>query len=190
MKTSKVIEELKRLPLNTYYSFFRVGSASEDLEKGGDLDLVFVINEEHMTKFFDSAVKTLNSLKKLDKDLDFTFFRGPIRYKNKKLIHVVVYTKQQFINENQPVLKNYLDTGKVISGISLKNLLRDVKFTKLKENLEQMEAKWGKILLTGKINFPEWKKIGNNWELVRTEIVLGDFQKEYWHKYIQKHKVN
>jgi hypothetical protein len=188
MRISLIIKELKKIPNNTYLSFFKIGSANNSIEEGSDIDLVFVIDEYVKNTFFDEALKRLMTLKKKDVKLDYTFFRGPIKYSDKKLIHFLVYTKEQLLGENQPVLKSYLKSGKVIKGMKISNLLKGLKFDRLLEDQKHMEDKWKKIMCCNKIRYPEWSKTKNGWALKPKEIRLDSFQKVCWNNYTSKFK--
>lgn len=190
MQIKKIIDELKKIPRDIYYTFFRIGTTVDVLKPNGDLDLFFIIKGSRKNDFFMHALKILDTLKKEDKYLNYSLFRGPTKYKGKKLIHFLVYTKKQFLDMRQPVIKSCLEKGKVISGVSLKKLLRNFKFDRIGTDQKEMEEKWAKTLKEGKARHTEWIRSGNSWKVVHKTIKLDNFQMRHWRKYVSKFKSN
>jgi hypothetical protein len=164
-----------------------------------DLDLFFVIDETKKDVFFNSLTQLMNLyIGRSDKKITYTFFRGPIKYKTKGLVHFLVYTisknpnqtnKELFINEHKTVLISLVNTAKLIYGKNLNELVRDVNLkdsVQLENNVNRLKEKYEILKQEGYIDYPEWKKTRKGWQFLRTKKFASSFLKEYLLKYFEK----
>ena len=197
MVTSKeIISYLnENLDKNTYISFFISGSLPEKLVPQSDLDLFFVIDETKKDIFFDKLSKLIKKyINQSNEKITYTFFRGPLKYKDKGLIHFLVYTtnknteplnKELFINEHRTVLISLIHSAKVINGKDLYELTRSVDlkdFHQLKSNNNRSNEKYILLKKEGYINYPEWKKNNPGLETFKNKENCEWFLKELSYK--------
>lgn len=141
----------------------------------------------------------MNKYLKNKQDIKYTFFRGPIKYKNKGLIHFVIYLKSkkpdfedraQFIGESRPVLKSLLAKHEIINGERIEQLLKNVDFSNTnitKKDISKMRTKHERLIKEDKICYSEWKKTKNGWQFIRTNKKVSKYLKNYLNNYYTKH---
>ncbi|MCA9485961.1 MAG: hypothetical protein KC506_03905, partial [Nanoarchaeota archaeon] len=181
-----------------YISFFLAGSVPEVLEPKADLDFFFVIPGNQREEFFGELTGLMNKFLEGEEEVIYSFFRGPIKFEDKGLIHFLVYTDESydengsmFTSERLPVLKGLLGNAKVISGKSFDELLESFDFEdseRVKTDLKKGESKYEILKEKGTVNYPEWKKTAEGWKFMRTELKVEGFLKEYLLGYFGKRK--
>lgn len=91
--SNEVISYLKKNLSKKYYvTMFVSGSLPKELEPGTDLDIFIVMKNEFRDNFFKNLDKIMKNFTNKNKKTTYAFFRGPIKYKNKALIHFIIYT--------------------------------------------------------------------------------------------------
>ena len=178
---------------------FVAGSIPEELIPKSDLDIFIVVDGRYRNEFFNNLVAIINPFVKKRKGLTYSFFRGPLKYKNKGLIHFIIYTeewnneygnREQFKHELRETLKNFLKTGKVIMGKSINYLVRDVDFSKRDikyDNTKVIGEKYKTLKDKGYIKYKKWKKTKKGWKLMRARKYPSEFFKNYLLNYFKKH---
>ena len=127
------------------------------------------------------------------------FFRGPLKYKHKGLIHFIVYTqnkkypdtnnREQLIGETLPVLKSLIDGAKVIVGKDLQSLTKDVDFSNmntLEVDISSFKRKYDLLINKQKTSYRAWTKTRNGWRFRRQTKKVGDFLRDYLKNYYEK----
>ena len=125
IKSKEVLNILEEeIDPNNYISFFIAGSLPNKLEPNTDFDLFFVIKSKKVQEFFSNVTTIVSKIIRDKSKLTYSFFRGPLKYKDKALLHFIVYTdslrrgsltkREQFINEDPLVLKSLLKKSKII----------------------------------------------------------------------------
>ena len=199
LTSKKVLEYLKKnVSDKNIASMFVAGSLPEKLLPGSDLDIICVIKEEKKNEFFENIIAIMDELLKNQKNITYTFFRGPIKLEKDGLIHFVIYTesekqdfqdREQFVGESRPVLKGFLSNNYLLKGKSVEELTKEVDFlnTEISEkDLNNMLKKRKILLEKGTINYPLWNEINGDWTFSRKEIKANSFLKQYLLKYYEK----
>jgi len=199
VESKEVIEYLlNHLDLKNCVSMFVAGSVPEVLEPQIDLDVFFVIDERKKAVFFDNLVEVTDKFVKKNSGVVYSFFRGPIKFERKGLIHFSVYTesnnytaenKELFVNEHTTMLRSLLKTGKVLYGKSAKMLLKDVDLSNtdsINEHKERSREELRILKEKSYVDFPEWKKTSLGWKLVRTKIKADAFLRKDLIGYFEK----
>jgi len=200
ISSKEVIEYIKKNmdPLH-YLSFFVAGSAPKSIAPKSDLDLIFVIKGEYKNQFFESLKCIMDKFLSKDNSAVYSFFRGPLKYQDKGLIHFVIYTeegsdefgnREQFKHELRETLKNFLNNGKVVNGKSIKFLLKKVDFTKRDDKFANhlvLKEKYAVLKNKGYIQFKEWKNTSRGWRLVKSKKYPNKFFRNYLINYFEKH---
>jgi len=181
-----------------YSSMFIAGSLPEKLIPTSDLDIFFVIKGWKKDNFFENLTEVMDGYIKKHKEVTYTLFRGPIKYKHKGLIHFIVYTeerkhdfsdREQFIGESRPVLKTLLKNGKVVRGKSLESLLLGINWSDvntIENDIANMKRKYSILQKENKINYKQWKRTPNGWKYLKTTKHVSKFLKEYLTHYFKK----
>lgn len=197
--SEEVIKFLREsLNKENYFSFFVGGSVPEKLISQSDLDLFFVVKDRRKNEFFENLVNIMDKFIQKNPKVVYSFFRGPIKYKNKGLIHFLIYThgagydkenKEYFLNEHRTVLKSLFSKSKLISGKPLRELFNgfDLNERVATEKAKSRSNEKLEILRKeGYVNFPEWKKTDSGWKLLRTKKICSGFLKNYLIGYFEK----
>jgi hypothetical protein len=144
----------------------------------------------------------MNKFVKNNSGIKFTFYRGPIKYKYKGLIHFLVYTwdeksdfknRKQFISEARPVLKSLIKNSKLISGKSLNSLTEDIDFSDREVNdreIENIKSKYNLLCSKNKVSYREWIKTKRGWKFLRKSRPASKFLKDYLRGYYLKNIEN
>jgi len=180
-------------------TIFVVGSLPEELVGGSDLDIICVIKSENKDEFFEDVKNKMDNFLKDKPRLKYSFFRGPLKYKNKGLIHFLVYVYEKnpknpksselFVNESVQVLNSYLTTGKVLFGKKPSMLVKNVNqgnLQKLNIGIAKTKSKYEILKKKNTINFPQWKKTSNGWKLLRNRIFASKYFRNYLINYFEK----
>ncbi|MDP3882037.1 MAG: hypothetical protein Q8Q31_04145 [Nanoarchaeota archaeon] len=207
MKTSQeIINFLKNnIDEKNYTSLFIAGSFPMEAKPGTDLDFFFVIKNSKKNEFFENVVSVASQICKNNPEIDYSFFRGPLKLEYKSLLHFIVYTekldndssteKECFTNETRVVLKSLLKSHSLIEGKPLKDLLMNVDLSNVKEQEEYLERKkmhLRKLVDEGYIEYFEWKKIGKSWKYVLSkkfpDLKFKSYLIEYYNKSLRMEK--
>ena len=96
MVTSKeAIDYVKKnLDGKNYISMFVAGSIPNELIPQSDLDIFIIVNGEYKNKFFNNLKEIMDEFVSKNKETVYSFFRGPLKYRNKGLIHFMVYVTE------------------------------------------------------------------------------------------------
>lgn len=192
-KSTEVIDYIKNnLDSKNFETIFAAGSLPDELIGGSDLDIFCIIKSERKNEFFEDIKEKMDKFLKNKPKLKYSFFRGPIKYKNKGLIHFLVYTHEDnpkdldsselFINELRQILKSYLSTGIVLCGKKLQLLMKNINLNDeqaIIEGISKTRKKYEILKKTNTINFPQWKKTSKGWKLLRTRIVASQYFRKY-----------
>ena len=197
--SSEAIYYLKKsLDKRYYVSMFISGSLPKELEPGTDLDLFIVMKDKFRNNFFNNLDKIMKNFIKKNKKITYAFFRGPIKYKNKALIHFIIYTdiptkeRVAFRQELLQILKNHKKNAKILYGKSINDLVKGIDLEdkeKQKAHIEKIRKRQRLFKKTGYIAYRKWKKVNGHWVLRRTWIKPGKFLKPHIKKYYQKNLV-
>ena len=199
MTTSKeVIKYLeKNLDKKNILSMFIAGSIPLELIPGSDIDIFIVAKDKKEQKLLDNISSSMNQFKKVNNQITYTFYRGPIKYKHKGLVHILFYTEKEsnkkmryaYTSENTPVIKSHLKNAKIIYGKSIREIIKDIKLTN--ELYADANKRWTnkyKILLKkNRIKHPCWKKKNNRWIMEYHRKSPSKYLREYLIKYYKKH---
>lgn len=183
-----------------YVSLFTIGSLPKILKPKNDLDIFFVISPNKRNIFFNEIEKIIKKLIKKDNTVAYSFFRGPLKLKDKGLIHILVYLngnvsykqdkiRKYLINEQKLVLKSFKDTAKLIRGKSIKELLRKVDLENselITVNIDSIKNKQELLKTKGYIIYPEWKKINGIWKFKRIKKHVDNYLKTELLNYYKK----
>lgn len=199
VSSKEAIEYIKNnIDENNLVSMFVAGSLPNELTPKTDLDIFFVIKDSKKDDFFENLSFIMNKFIAKYKGITYTFFRGPIKYKNKGLIQCLIYTetttpdfndREQFVGESRHILKSLISTAEVIKGKSLLALTKGIDWSnieKAKEDIDNMKRKYSLLQEKNKISYPEWKKTKNGWRFLRTNKYVSKFLKEYLSNYYSK----
>lgn len=166
VSSREIIKYIKKnLDKKDYSSMFIAGSLPQNLVPTSDLDIFFVIPSSKKDYFFDNLSSIMDNFVKIHKGIIYSFFRGPIRYKHKGLIHFLIYTEEkipnfnnteQFVSESRLVLRKLLKTARVIRGKSLRELTKEADLKNkvvASKNVEKMKEKYNLLQNHNKISF-------------------------------------
>ncbi|MCR4327854.1 MAG: hypothetical protein NUV46_04725 [Nanoarchaeota archaeon] len=196
--SEEVIKYLKtNLNEKNFLSFFTAGSIPKELIPGSDLDLFFIVRGTNKNNFFDSLDEISKKFIHKKRNITYSFFRGPLKFKTKALIHFIVYTeenhsafgnREQFKHELEPVVNSLINSSKLISGIPLNKLIKKISRDNrnLKEDINYLGSKYDILKKEGFIKYREWKKCGNDWKFLDAKIYPNKFLKNYLIKYYEK----
>lgn len=199
MVTSKeAIDYVKRnLNKRDYVSMFVAGSLPKKLLPQSDLDIFFIVDGKYKNQFFDNLKKIMDEFVSKNKSVTYSFFRGPLKYKYKGLIHFLIFThekeldmtnKELFLNEHISVLKNHLKSAKIIYGKSLSYLLKNMNWERKDTSGTDWIKRKRKLLREENvIQYRLWKKTKKGWKFIRIRKKPSKFLKEYLLKYFSKH---
>jgi hypothetical protein len=199
LKSEGVINYLKEnLDSENFISMFLAGSVPEELEPKSDLDFFFVIRGEKKDEFFEELTSLMDKFLKDEKNVIYSFFRGPIKFEHKGLVHFLVYTDESydengsmFSSERLPVLKGLLGSAELLGGKNFDELLREFDLDdeeKTEVDVKKGQNKYEILKEEGTVNYPEWKKTEKGWKFERTELKVSGWQKDYYVSYFEKRK--
>jgi len=198
--TSKEIIKYLKTNLNKKYyeSMFTAGSLPEKLIPKSDLDIFIIIKNEYINPFFDNLNLIMKEFTKKNKSVIYELFRGPIRHRNKGLIHFMVYTQKPtetpedhapFMEEHYYTIRSLMKTANIISGKKLRSIV-DLKKLKKEESGKAQYArsmeKYKIILKENIAPWREWTKTKKGWKLIKKNRRLNNFFREYLIKYYKK----
>ena len=195
--SGEVINYLKKnLDKRNYLSMFITGSIPEQLVPQSDLDIFIIIKNSNRNQFFNSLTQIMDKFIINKKQITYSFYRGPLKYKYKGLIHFIIYTDIKtregvsFNDEHLQLLKSFKEKAKIISGKTICELTSDIDWS-LKED-KDMNKKWLKkkydlFKKTKSINHKKWVKIGNNWKIRRIWKKPSKFLTGVLNEYYEKH---
>ena len=189
----------QRIPLDFYTNFSVVGSfknLNSELLPKSDLDILFVVKNEFIQKFFDCLDNIMSEFCK-GKKIKYSFINGPLKYENYGLLHFLIISQKNINDgsslEETPVsmIKNFISGEFLICGESLKKLTERINLEDL-ENIEnrkqRMMDKYNYFHSTGNIEYYTWEKKKRKWiftkKIVRPNRFLSKHLEEYYKKHI------
>ncbi|MFH1325464.1 MAG: hypothetical protein ABIH49_01685 [archaeon] len=187
----------KSVPKKYVRSLFIAGSAKEELPPGSDVDTFFVAYKETLNEFLNDLTSKLKSFVKRNPSFMYTYFRGPIKFENKILIHCVIYTNgkgpgkiEDFQNEPPQVFEGILKKYDVILGDNPIKIKPEMDLGKKphKEREEYMKRKANEFWNRNSVTYREWKKTKDKWAFEIKTIKLSPWQKEHLEKYFRDYK--
>ena len=194
VSSEEVINYLKEnLDKKDYISIFVAGSLPKKLIAGSDLDIFIVIKHSRKDNFLDNITNILNKFIKEHGEIIYSLFRGPIKYKDKGLIHIITYCDEKEIifpdDEILPILKSFKKTAKTIAGKDVLSLIKEQNLkdkNRLKADKLKIEEKYNFFKGNGYIKYKEWQKTKTGWELQKTIKRPDSFYKGILESYYQK----
>lgn len=192
----------KNLKKENYVCLFVAGSIPEELIPQSDLDIFIVVKNDKTQEFFDDLTKIMNSFLKTRKRIEYSFFRGPLKYKNHALIHFITYLENEtdkrtkgspFSEEAFHVLKSLMSKYRLIKGKDPKTLLKNYDFnnnTIKEKHRTKSEGKYKILKKEGYIKYREWKKINGIWKFTYTKKYASKWLKNYLLSYYEKNLYN
>jgi hypothetical protein len=198
-KSLEVLTYLKKnLNKNNCISLFYAGSIPEELIPQSDLDIYYIIKNSRKNHALDELSNMMNKFISEHNGVTYSFYRGPIKYKNKGLVHFLIYlenqiegkSRQAFSQENKPVLKSISSSAVVLLGKHPKELLEEVVLDDnigINKSMDSWKKKRDKLLKHNRIYHPSWKKIDGEWDFVRVYKTPSNFLRAYLLKYYEKH---
>jgi hypothetical protein len=184
---------------NHYETLFVGGSVPEIMVPQSDLDIYVSVKSENKNDFFSRLTFFMDSFIFYRQGITYSTYRGPLKYKNKGLIHFLCYTsdvgvdlsdKAPFRNENRLVLKSLLKNHTLLGGATLKDVLKDVNLEDTEvigKEIEKLKWKLELLKTKGYNCHKEWKLNDGNWEFTQTKKYCSDFLKDYLIKYYEKY---
>ena len=177
-------------------SVFVAGSFADEIVPGSDLDLFIIVHKKHLNSFLNSFSRKLKLFIDKNPSFIYTFFRGPIKFENKKLIHCVIYTDgkvgnvSDFQNEPPQVFEGILNKYEVLIGEDPKIIAPEMNLNEPSRNEREsyMRQKAKYFWDEGKVVYREWVKVGESWKFERKTIELTGWQKEHLKKYFEEYK--
>lgn len=199
--TSKqVLKYLKEnLNFKQCVSVFIAGSVPEKLVPESDLDVMIVIKGRYKDEFLDNLKRIMDRFVEENKSVTYSFLKGPIKYKNKGLVHFILYSwedhdkignKEQFKHEHLSMAYKLMQTEKTLYGKKINQMLNFNKVSKkdLKEDVKYFKEKYGDLRKAKFILSREWRKTKSGWKLVQFKRNLDPYTRSYLLKYVQKIK--
>jgi hypothetical protein len=177
---------------------FIAGSTPDELFPESDLDIFIVMKHGHEDRFFDNLTYIMDKFLYGDKTVKYSLFRGPLKYKNKGLIHFIVYTEEPlkkgyttdaFKHELRHVLESLNKTAKIIQGKSIKELIKDVNLKDKKtadSHLDRIRKKYSTFRNKNFIRYRQWKKTPKGWRFVPTWRYCSKYFRTYMNHYFKK----
>jgi len=203
VKSSEVLEYLKgNLDFGNCVSVFTAGSISDELVPQSDFDVFIVIDKKKKNEFFDNLIEIMDKFVEEGKEVIYSLFRGPIKFEKEGLIHFLVFydgkdfdenERELFRNESIMVLKSLKESGRVLYGKKVGDLIRDVDLKdsgEIGKRKKRLKEKLKLIKESGHVDYPEWKRIRGEWKLSRTKIKASKFLRDYLIGYYEKHLKN
>ncbi|MCF7866810.1 hypothetical protein K9L67_01705 [Candidatus Woesearchaeota archaeon] len=199
MKTKKIINYLKNnLNKENIGSMFLAGSQPEYLDMKKDIDVFFIMKRGRENEFLDDLTSRSETLVSSSKDMTYSFFRGPLKFSDKGLVHYIIYSEKPlkhekssdaFVNEAKQVLKCAGVKNTLIFGRTPSDYLIDVDLNDrnvLRKESDKFRTKYESFLENNFIEFGEWVKNSGAWSFERSRIYPDNFQKRYLKKYFLK----
>lgn len=197
--SSSVVKYLKNNLTKRYYeSLFYIGSKPEFLVPQSDFDIFFIVKNNKKNEALNELHHLMTGFVKKNKNITFSFYKGPIKYKHKGLVHFLIYLKDEvpkksnlaFSQDHKVVLKNAMKQCNLIEGTHPKELLKHVNLDD-EENVNASMNKWRekkKRLIEKNIMSNNcWKKKNNDWLLKKVYKTPSLFLRNYLIKYFEKH---
>lgn len=203
MKTSKeVILYLKKnLDIHNLLTVFYAGSIPNELTSESDLDIFIVMKKGKEDRFLNNLTRTMNKFIEKDNSVTYSFFRGPLKYKNKGLIHFIIYTEEHmpttsfgdaFKDEIREVLKTLAQSAKVIKGKNPKAILKKIDLnvaSKKGHDITKLKNKYKIFQEKNYIKYREWKKTKAGWRFNPTKKYASKFFRTYLMHYFKKNGI-
>ncbi|MGV8168444.1 MAG: hypothetical protein ACP5N3_00140 [Candidatus Nanoarchaeia archaeon] len=200
VRSSEVIEYLKeRINPKYYETLFTAGSLPEKLVPQSDLDIFVSVKHEYKNEFFNQLTTVMDSYIAEHKEVKYSLYRGPLKYKHKGLVHFLCFTdeicqdlenRRPFRNENRRVLKTLLNNYSLIGGDPLEKVLDGVNIYEEERNeyeLNKFKTKLEILKEKGYNAHRSWKQKNGEWNFYRERKYASQFLKEYLIRYYEKH---
>ncbi len=179
-------------------SLFVAGSVKDKLLIGSDIDIFAIVYKNKLNSFLNDLTKNMRLFIKNNPKFTYSFFRGPIKFESKILLHFIIYTDnlnriksvQDFQNEPPQVFEGILNKYDLILGedpIRIKGEM-DLDNSSRHKREEYMKLKSEYFFRNGAVKYKEWKKKNSNWVFADTIIKLSPWQKDKLGKYFLNYK--
>lgn len=186
------------LKLDCLRSLFIAGSVKEEFSGGSDIDIFVIIYEDKLNSFLDDLTQKMNKFIEDNPSFIYSYFRGPIKFEEKILLHFVIYTDnpdkpkkvEDFQNEPPQVFEGILKRYDLISGEDPINLKGEMNLDEpsREEREEYMKKKAEYFFKEDIVKYSEWKKENKEWKFISSQIKLSSWQKEHLEKYFHDYK--
>lgn len=198
-RSNEVVEYLKNNLTKKYYeSLFYIGSKPEFLVPQSDFDIFFIVKNDKKNEALDELHYLMSKFVKQNEGVAFSFYKGPIKYKYKGLVHFLIYLRDEvpgksnlaFSQDHKVVLKNAINLCTLVRGTHPEDLLKHVNLND-EENIGASMDKWRekkKRLIDKNIMSNNcWKKKDDEWSLKKVYKTPSFFLRNYLLKYFDKH---
>ncbi len=199
MRTSEEVINFvkKNLEKKFYISMFVAGSVPEKLTPQSDLDIFIVMKNKYREAFFNNLNDIMDRFMRNEKNLTYSFYRGPLKYKNKGLVHFIIYTDvdtsegASFKGELLQMLRIFKEKGsvRIISGQTISELTEGVDWND-KKRIEFDMGRVGnpyKLLLNKNlVIYKQCMKVNGKWKYTKTWKRPSKFLANYLSGYYLK----
>jgi len=199
MVTSKEVIAFLRQHVSKqkYVGIFYAGSLPKILIPGSDLDIFLVMKHNKDQECLNELSTLMKIVQKNHTEITYSFYRGPVKYKHKGLVHFIIYSQNKqknnpsahFLEENRQVLANLKKSAKTIIGKHPRTILGNFDVHDSNSNKETRERwikKYKRLLRYNRIQHREWKKIRGKWKFRYTYKQPNKYLREYLIKYYKK----
>lgn len=176
---------------------FVAGSMPRELVPQSDLDIFIVIKNRYRDAFFNNLKSIMNKFTRDKRNLTYSFYGGPLKYKNKGLIHFIICTDVRthegasFEEGLLQMLKHFKVSGnvKIISGENIAKLAKNVDWNdkkRAKKDIESVSKHYAELINKKYVVYKQWKIVNGNWTFTKTWKKPSRFLFDYLCRFYKK----